>query len=109
MRDSIGKASNIGSVLMNQDVVKRVGIVVDEKRKKATKIVAELKDKNMTEAIMKGFQQDFGCDFGCPSITGIEADKKKGLVIIDGEKVHDKEAFDWVVGTLVTAIQIFSK
>jgi predicted site-specific integrase-resolvase len=108
MIDSMGKASNIGSVLMNHDVVKQIGIGINKDRK-PTKIIAVLKNKNETEDIMKMFQQDFGCNFGCPSHTGIEADKDKGIVVIDGERVHDKEAFELVMGTLIMAAQIFSK
>jgi hypothetical protein len=109
MIDSMGKASNIGSVLMNHDVVKSIGIVVNKEKTKAVKIVAELKNKNETEDIMKMFQQDFGCNFGCPSHTGIEADKKNGIIVIDGDKVHDKEAFELVMGTLILAAQMSSK
>jgi len=106
---SIRKASNVASVLMNPAAMKSVGISYDNNSKAkarfkmATKIVAELWDKNQTESIMKMFQQDFGCDSRCPSTTGIEANKKKGLITIDGEKVHDRETFDCVVGALMSA------
>jgi len=108
MMSSISKAGNVVSVLLNKEAVKGVGIGVN-KEKKPTQIAAILKDKNETEIIMKMFQDGFGCNFGCPSIAGIKADKEKGVVTIDRDEVHDKEAFDLVLGTLITAAELASK
>jgi len=91
------KACNIGSVLMNTSVVEQVGLVLDAK-KRPVKIMAKLKKNEDPELIKTIFEQNLGCNYGCPCSVGIEA--TADTVTIDREKIHDKEAFDMVIGML---------
>jgi len=110
MRDIVmEKARKVGAILNNPLAVKKVDLEANHNDTRVVKIRAKLKDKNKTESIMKVFQANLGCTHGCASNSAVSADKKKGIVIIDGTKVRDKLMFDLVVGLIFEENDMFEK
>lgn len=89
----------IGSIFMNNNVVKQAILDLDQNRRPA-KLTAVLVNKSEAEEIKENFALNFGCGYGCLSL-GVEIDQENGAVVIDRDKVHDQEAFDFLVETLV--------
>lgn len=106
MIQPIGKASNVLSVLMNNEVVKQVRVILNDRRE-PTKIVAVLKKKGEAGMIKEMFAKDLGCGYGCPTV-GVEADTKTGMVTIDRESIYDKEAYDMLIQAMLLCSQLGS-